>query len=100
MIIQMFSYGILIIVLASSISSLILFVNALNEAAEKYVSQKMKINEQELRAKTLQIRPHFIYNTLSNIYYLCEIAPSKAQRVVDSFTIYLKKNFRKNIVKK
>ena len=93
MIIQMFSYGILIIVLASSISSLILFVNALNEAAEKYVSQKMKINEQELRAKTLQIRPHFIYNTLSNIYYLCEIDPSKAQRVVDSFTIYLKKNF-------
>lgn len=93
MIIQMFSFGILIIVIATSISAFIMFGFSLTEAADNYMDQAMKISEQEYTAKTLQIRPHFIYNTLSNIYYLCDNNPQKAKEIVDNFSTYLKKNF-------
>lgn len=93
MIIQMLSYGVLLIVLGTAIASFILFLNILNDASEKFIEQRIQISEQAFRARTLQIRPHFIYNTMSNIYYLCEIDPKKAQAVVDDFSTYLKKNF-------
>ena len=40
-----------------------------------------------------QMRPHFIYNTLMNVYYLCAKAPPRAQRVIRDFTRYLQNNF-------
>ena len=82
-----------IIVLGSTIAALILFIHIVNVDADIYIEQKIKIAEQDFRAKTLQMRPHFIYNTLSNVYYLCELDPMKAQKVIDDFTTYLKKNF-------
>ena len=49
----------------------------------------------EAKATTLmnQIRPHFIHNTLTSIYYLCETDPLKAQEVVKNFNSYLHTNF-------
>ena len=39
------------------------------------------------------MRPHFIYNTMTGIYCLCDQDPKLAQRVVMDFTAYLRKNF-------
>ena len=39
------------------------------------------------------MRPHFIYNTMTSIYYLCDQDPKKAQQVTLDFTSYLRKNF-------
>ena len=39
------------------------------------------------------MRPHFIYNTLMSIYYLCQQDSVKAQNVILDFSRYLKKNF-------
>ena len=93
MILQMVAPEPYFIVMGSSIACFIMLIYILNLGAEKYVEQKLKIAEQDFRAKALQMRPHFIYNTLSNIYYLCELDPKKAQVVIDDFTTYLKKNF-------
>ena len=41
----------------------------------------------------LQMRPHFIYNTMTTIYYLCKQDADKAQQVTLDFTEYLRKNF-------
>ena len=41
----------------------------------------------------LQMRPHFIYNTMMGIYYLCDQDPAKAKQVTLDFTSYLRKNF-------
>ena len=41
----------------------------------------------------LQMRPHFIYNTLMSIYSLCNQNPQKARQVTMDFTNYLRKNF-------
>ena len=40
-----------------------------------------------------QIRPHFIYNTLTSIYVLCRDNPTLAMQVVQDFTAYLQANF-------
>ena len=60
MFIQMFSYGILLIVLGSSISAFIMFMFLLDDQADKAVAQAIEIGEQQLRIRTLQMRPHFI----------------------------------------
>ena len=39
------------------------------------------------------MRPHFIYNAMMSIYYLCAQNPQKAQQVTLDFTTYLRKNF-------
>ncbi len=93
MLIQMFSYGIFMIVFGTSVAVTYMFVMILTDQLEKTVEQQVKIREQQLRIQTLQIRPHFIYNTMSNIYYLCEMDPKKAQSVINDFTTYLRNNF-------
>ena len=55
--------------------------------------QQREISNQRARIAVLQMRPHFIYNTMMSIYYLCEQDPQKAQQVTLDFTTYLRKNF-------
>ena len=38
------------------------------------------------------MRPHFIHNTLMNIYYLCRQDPAEAQRVTLDFNTFLERN--------
>ena len=85
-------YAFLTMILACSIFTLILFLHVLALNVKIYTEQKYKLDELDYNVKALQMRPHFIFNTLSNIYYLCELNPMKAQKVIDDFTIYLRKN--------
>ena len=60
--------------------------------------RQLREQEEELRnAKVAslmqQIRPHFIYNTLTSIYVLCDDDPALAKQVIQDFTAYLQANF-------
>ena len=55
--------------------------------------QQTEIANQRSRIMVLQMRPHFIYNTLMSIYGLCGQDPQKARQVTMDFTNYLRKNF-------
>ncbi len=55
--------------------------------------QQLEIANQRANIMVLQMRPHFIYNTMTSIYCLCSQDPEKAQQVVRDFTDYLRKNF-------
>ena len=68
---------------------LMLFV----DQGKRYVKQKEEIANQKVRLAVLQMRPHFIYNTMTSIYYLIEQDAAKAQKVTLNFTNYLRKNF-------
>ena len=52
-----------------------------------------ELHEAKVRTMINQIQPHFIYNTLSSIYLLCQDDPDKAARVVENFSEYLEGNF-------
>ena len=55
-------------------------------------AQKIEIANQRADIMILQMRPHFIYNTMMSIYYLCKQDPDMAQQVTLDFTTYLRKN--------
>ena len=81
------------VVLSVSISILSLFVIILYDQIEQYVGQQREIAHQRASIMVLQMRPHFIYNAMMSIYYLCAIDSKKAQQVTLDFTTYLRKNF-------
>lgn len=93
MTLQVFVSVFILIVLAISISALSMFGVIMGDQIEKYLRQQKEIADQRSSIAVLQMRPHFIYNTMTSIYYLCEQDPVKAQQVTLDFTTYLRKNF-------
>ena len=76
-----------------SLSTLSMFAIILYDQIESYVGQQREIAHQRASIMVLQMRPHFIYNAMMSIYYLCARNPKKAQQVTLDFTSYLRKNF-------
>lgn len=70
-----------------------MFLINLFDLIEYYVHQQEEIAKQRASIAVLQMRPHFIYNTMTSIYYLCDQNPEKAKEVTLDFTTYLRKNF-------
>ena len=52
--------------------------------------QETKGMQQRMSLATGRMKPHYIYNILTTIYYLCESAPEKAQSAVGLFSEYLR----------
>ena len=93
MVMQMFYSKVLMAVLGSAVSALImLWMNVLDQM-ERSLAQTREIAYQRASINVLQMRPHFIYNTMMTIYYLCKQDADKAQQVTLNFTDYLRKNF-------
>ena len=63
------------------------------DQGKRYLMQKEELSRQKASNAVLQMRPHFIYNTMTSIYYLIEQYSAKAQQVTLDFTNYLRKNF-------
>ena len=72
---------------------LIMELMMLFDQEEIYLKQKEEIARQKASLYVLQMRPHFIYNTMTSIYYLIDQDKDKAQQVILNFTNYLRKNF-------
>ena len=60
---------------------------------QEIARQQQEIAHERASVMVLQMRPHFIYNTLMSIYSLCNLDPQKARQVTMDFTNYLRKNF-------
>ncbi|MBQ7198132.1 MAG: histidine kinase [Selenomonadaceae bacterium] len=84
---------IVLVVLGLCISMLSMFAIILYDQIESYVKQQREIANQRANIMILQMRPHFIYNAMMSIYYLCAKDAKKAQQVTLDFTTYLRKNF-------
>ena len=77
------------IIFSTSEMVAIVFSDYVNE----FFRQQKEIVKQQANILILQMRPHFIYNTMTSIYYLCSQNPEQAQKVTLEFTNYLRKNF-------
>ena len=60
---------------------------------QEIARKQLQIANERANVMVLQMRPHFIYNTLSSVYCLCDQDPKKAQNVLMDFTVYLRRNF-------
>lgn len=85
--------NLIIIVLGLCISTLSMFAIILYDQIKQYLKQQREIANQQANILILQMRPHFIYNAMMSIYYLCAKDHQKAQQVTMDFTTYLRKNF-------
>ena len=79
--------------LGMAICAIAMFGIILAEQVEQTMRQQQEIAHQRASIMVLQMRPHFIYNTMTSIYYLCKLDPEKAQQVIMDFTSYLRRNF-------
>ena len=89
----MIKVNLLLVTLGVCISTLAMFTIILYDQIESYVRQQREIAHQRASIMVLQMRPHFIYNAMMSIYYLCVKNPQKAQQVTMDFTTYLRRNF-------
>ena len=65
----------------------------LSDLVQRYLQQKEESAQQRARVAVLQMRPHFIHNTLASIYYLIAKDSEKAQQTTRDFSRYLRGNF-------
>lgn len=81
------------VVTGMALFALIMYGLILSDNVEQYARQQQEIAHQKASIMVLQMRPHFIYNSMMGIYYLCDQNPKKAKQVTLDFTTYLRKNF-------
>ena len=98
--VQLFMDAFPLIDICYILSALIMYGFALSDQIERdrrnqqeIVRQQQEIAHERASVMVLQMRPHFIYNTLMSIYSLCNQDPQKARQVTMDFTNYLRRNF-------
>ena len=91
MVLQLFIYGIYLIVTATIVAAFIMFIFILSDQTERY-SRQVEENI-ELRGEIMlsQIQPHFLYNALGAIRRLCRNDP-EAREASGRFARYLRGN--------
>lgn len=81
------------VVAGMTLLALLMYGLIISDNVIQYTRQQREIANQRASVMVLQMRPHFIYNTMMGIYYLCDQNPQKAKQVTLDFTTYLRKNF-------
>jgi len=88
----LFYYGISLVNIAISISVVLMFVTATMEQNQNLAKKEQEAADMRIAIMLSQIAPHFIYNTLSTINYLCKKNPEMAQQTIVAFSDYLRGN--------
>ena len=81
------------VVAGMALLAIIMYALILSDNVEQYMRGQHEIAHQKASIMVLQMRPHFIYNSMMGIYYLCDQDAKKAKQVTLDFTTYLRKNF-------
>lgn len=92
LIIQIFLYGIALLNSAITISILFVFVTTQIEQSRLLVEHERKLHNMQTEIMISQISPHFIFNSLTTIKYLCRNKPDEAVQAVEEFSMYLRGN--------
>jgi len=93
LLIHMFIFVALFVYISIAICALAMYSIILSDQIEQYTLQQREIAHQRSSIMVLQMRPHFIHNTMTTIYCLCNQDPQKARQVTLDFNTYLRRNF-------
>lgn len=89
---QIFFRGIAVINSGVSLAILLVMVNIQMEHEVTLKQQEKELAEQRIDIMLGQIQPHFLYNTLDTIAYLCRNDPEKAENATKEFSMFLRGN--------
>lgn len=91
-IIQVMFYGLTLIYLATTLSILIIYIGVHIEQVKQMKKQEAELAEIKLSVLFSQIQPHFLYNSLTAISYLCDKDPQAAKKALVDFAHYMRGN--------
>lgn len=74
------------------ISLLLVYINIHQRKIREMAFSESEQKDSRIDSMISQIQPHFVYNSLNAIYYLCEKDQYQAQRAVKLFSAYLRGN--------
>ncbi len=93
MFVQMFIDVFPVLDIGMVLGGLSMYGLVLSDQIEADLHRQREIANQRTSIMVLQMRPHFIYNTMTSIYCLCDQDPKLARQVILDFTAYLRRNF-------
>ena len=67
-------------------------IDHVNELIDRLMEKEKTLQRAEMRVLQEQIKPHFLYNSLSSIAMLCKVDPDTAYDATITFTQYLRSN--------
>ncbi len=90
--VQMFVYGLNLVNFAGMTVTVIIFLFIQSQQANRILQQELELSERKNALMFSQIQPHFLYNTLTSIYQLCDTKPEAAKEAISHFSKYLRGN--------
>lgn len=92
MVIQIFTYGVALLYLATSISMVCCYMGLQVEQAKIYRARELELERSRTDIMLSQIQPHFLFNSLTSIRYLCSVDPQQAEDALFNFSNFLRGN--------
>jgi len=92
MIAQMFIYDIYLILISTTVATIIMMLFMLSIYVEQYQEKDSALADLQIAIMMSQIKPHFLYNSLTAIAQLCEQNPKEAKQATIAFSDYLRNN--------
>lgn len=92
LVVQLFVYGIYLLLLTTSITIMVVFVLIMMAQVERYCEKERQITDLQTEILLSQIQPHFLFNALTAIYCLCDSKPEQAKEAISEFSKYLRGN--------
>lgn len=89
---QIFFYGISMLNVMITLSLMLLFLIVVYGQSKQLVEQEREINDMKIQIVLSQIQPHFLYNTLNTIAYLCDTDAQTAKKALGDFSRFLRGN--------
>ena len=90
--IQILFRGVGTLVPSITLSLLFIFINVQLDSEVQLEKNKQELTEAQIAVMLSQIQPHFLYNTLTTIRYLCGKDPETAKECINDLSIFLRAN--------
>lgn len=91
-IIQHFIYGYSLSTIVSIVCAIFMFAEAYVEQAVRIRNNERFVRESQMKIAVSQIKPHFLFNVLSSIYYLVGMDSDRCRTAISDFSRYLRGN--------
>jgi len=98
LVLQIFFYGVYLLLLAETIGIVIMFLLMLSTQVKRYYEKDKQISDMKALLMMSQIQPHFLYNSLAAIKHLCKTNPQEAADTVEEFSQYLRSNMNAIVI--
>lgn len=82
----------------STLSLLLIYVNNITETEMNLRHQETELKKNRISLLIRQVQPHFVFNVLNTIYYLCDDDPLEARRATEHFRLYLQNSLEKRYI--